>query len=135
MPSVSIRSVLRPIALLVFAAGASVPSCDSPTGTAAATVRVEGIVRDHATGAPIAGATVWLGQYVGLTDSRSLARTVTDADGRYSLRFWCRQEGFLDANPHRVDFVGAVAEGYSVFTRGAECVAGLQTLHLALRPR
>jgi hypothetical protein len=124
-----VRSTL---AIVLLAAAAT--SCQAPTAPSGTTpMHIEGRVYDAESGAPIAGASVWLGQFIGLYDGRELMSTTTAEDGTYALRFGCRREGFLVANAHRVDTIGATADGFNEGWGTPKCVSTLQTLHFALR--
>ena len=97
--------------------------CDEGTGPKP-DVTWEGIVSSSATGAPISGATVEVGDGSGLVLAVARSGT-TDAQGHYSLT----NQGCFP-NP----YLQASANGYFLNSKPIGCRAGTQTVHIALNP-
>jgi hypothetical protein len=122
---------------------AALYACNGGADAAVITLRVEGVVSDSEHGSPLGGARVSLGHWVGLTDSRVVKTTQTDAQGRYFLEHPCSGGGFIvDPALDRVDFIAAWTEGYEGRTYDRYmsepkllCTNELQTLDFSLRPR
>ena len=89
-------------------------------------ISVSGTVRNHATHAPVGGASVTVGQYSGGVSHR-VGQTDTDADGGYAVR--------VPVGPGRLT-VHVVADGYaaqsSVVTLPGETAS--RTVHLDMVP-
>lgn len=97
-------------------------ACDSSTGPRG-DLQLEGTVTSAATGTPISGASVEVGDGSGFVLS-VVQSTTTDAQGYYTLRIGCINTPYLRA----------YAAGYDLDEEPLACRDGTQTVNMSLTP-
>ena len=117
------RQINRRYSPMGFAFLLSLSGCGESSGPKP-TVTWEGTVTSSATGSPIAGASVQVGDGTGFVPA-IIASGSTDAQGHYSIS----HQGCV-RNPYL--FVGA--NGYSGYDDPVACHAGTVTVNIALTP-